>query len=248
MKAFDILNISYGKSIAKNIFNAYKEIGENYVLEKWKPSELDAGHFVESVRRLLEFELTGTHTPFKKKLPLFNDKALTFYENQSGHESYRLLIPRVLKSIYNLRNKRGVAHITDISPNEMDATIILYSVKWILAEIVRLNSKLSIEETQSMIDSIIEREIPLIFKDKNITKVLNVKIRAKDQVLLLLFDNSPQKIENLRASIEYSNRSGFNAIIKNLHKLKLIHCSKDQKCLILPPGLNAAEEIIKSFS
>ena len=54
-----ILERAFGPEIAQHALNSYQEIQENFVLEKWKPSELDAGHFVEAVRRAVEKELFG---------------------------------------------------------------------------------------------------------------------------------------------------------------------------------------------
>ncbi len=59
MTAHDILKKGFDKLIADAIVKAYQEIEQNYVLRKWKPSELDAGHFVEAVRRAIDLELTG---------------------------------------------------------------------------------------------------------------------------------------------------------------------------------------------
>jgi hypothetical protein len=166
MRVHDILTKGFDKHIADAIINAYQEIEQNYVLRKWKPSELDAGHFVEAVRRALDLELTGSYVPFRKSLTKFNDQALRQYEQQTGHDSFRMMIPRTLKAVYNIRNKRGVAHISDVDPNEMDATFILSSVKWVLAELVRLKSGLSTSKTQDLLDAIIERHCPLIWAQR----------------------------------------------------------------------------------
>ncbi len=171
MTAQDILKKGFDKKIADAIIKAYKEIEQNYVLRKWKPSELNAGHFVEAVRRAIDLELTGKYMPFGKSLPNFNDQALQLYERQVGDESFRMLIPRTLKAIYNVRNKRGVAHISDVNPNEMDATFILGSVKWVLAELVRLKSGLSTSQTQDLLNTIIERHCPLIWKESGIVTI-----------------------------------------------------------------------------
>jgi len=246
MNVFDVLKSAYNPAIAGHVLDAYREIEQNFVLKKWKPSELDAGHFVESVRRLLELELTGKHTPFNKPLPRFNDQALLYYEHQSGHESYRLLIPRVLKAIYNIRSKRGVAHISDVSPNEVDSTLILHCVKWILSEIVRLKSGLSVQDTQKLMHRIVERQIPLIWKDADVTRILDASMSARDQVLVLLYDKSPQSVEKLREMIEYKNETNFKKILRRLHTAKLIHHGSDTACLISPTGVLAAENIIKN--
>lgn len=246
-KVQHILESAYNKTIAKKIVSSYTEIESNFFLEKWKPSELDAGHFVESVRRLIELELTGSYTRFNQRLSNFNDSVLTIYEQQSGDESFRMLIPRVLKSIYNIRNKRGVGHIKDISPNEMDSTLILHSVKWVLSEIVRLKSNLSIPETQKLINSIVERKVEIIWKEETFQRILNTNISAKDQVFLLLYDKSPQQVETLRSTIEYQSKSNFYNIINALHKERYIEKMESGMCFISPKGVVKAEELIKQY-
>ena len=65
-------------------------------------------------------------------------------------------------SIYNIRNKRGVGHISGISPNKMDATYILYSCKWVLAELVRQNTGVSTSAAQSIVDDIYWLRVDLL--------------------------------------------------------------------------------------
>jgi len=248
MTITDILKSGFDAAIAKAIIDAYQEISGNYNLRKWKPSELDAGHFVEAIRRALDLELTGRYTPSSRSLPQFDDNALKYYEQQSGHESYRLLIPRALKAVYNIRNKRGVAHISDISPNEMDATFILYTVKWILAELVRLKSGLSVPETQKLIDTIVERQCSLIWKEGAITSILVPGMKARNQILVFLYDDSPKTDQELQRVIEYSNTTNFTKILCKLHNDKLIYYHDDGKCRISPRGLIAAEQIIQKYT
>lgn len=245
MAPFDILEAGFNKEIAEGIVNSYGEIERNYVLRKWKPSELDAGHFVEAVRRALDLELSGSYLPFTQPLPRFDDNSLKHYEQKVGDESYRILIPRLLKAIYNIRNKRGVAHISNVNPNEMDATLILYAVKWVLAELIRLKSGLSLEETQALLDGIVERQSPLIWKEGSITWVLSPGMKTRDQILVLLYDRSPRTEKELREITEYANPTNFRSILRKLHKEKLVHFGKPGDCNLSPSGINAAEEIIQ---
>ena len=153
------LKAKYSVDVCDALLEAYREIEENFSLQKWKATELDAGHFVEAARRLIEQELFGNCTPIGKSLPAFSDAELKRYENAQGDESLRMLIPRVLKSIFNIRNKRGIGHLGTISANEMDSTLIIYNVKWVLAEFVRLATGTNPSATQQMIDSIVERRV-----------------------------------------------------------------------------------------
>jgi len=245
-KVNKIIESAFDSEIAKNILDSYQEIQSNYNLRKWKPSELDSGHFVESVRRAIEKELLNNYIPFDKKLPNFNDTILQSYERAMGSESFRILIPRALKSIYNIRNKRGVGHISTISPNEMDATYILYTVKWVLAEIIRLKSKLSIPETQKLVNLIVKRQVEILWKEKDFNRVLDSSMSAKNQVLVLLFNDSPLKRDLLLRAIEYKNPTDFNnKVLRPLHKSRFIEYDKKSgDCLISPTGTMVAEKII----
>ena len=131
----------------------------------------------------------------------------------------------------------------------MDATFILYSVKWVLAELVRLNSTLSSDETLTLISSIVERQLDMIWKNNGITRILNTKIQKKQQVLVLLYDENTQSEEKLRNAIEYSNHANFRQILKQYHKERLLeYRSRQRTCTITPKGLKEAESIIKKYT
>ncbi len=244
MNAFDVLAAAYGDEIAKHVCDAYKEIESHHALGRWKTSELDAGHFVESVRRLLEFQFTGAFIPFKTALPNFTDQVLKDYEKHTGHESYRLLIPQALKAVYSIRNKRGVGHIGEVSPNRMDSTFLLHSAKWVLGEIVRLSSKATIPETEKIVTAIAERRIDGLWKGAGVKRVLNPTLKAPEQVLVLLYDQSPTTVAELKKFVEYKNQTNFNKLLVRLHKKRLIEHKWDSDCHLLPNGVQQAEKIL----
>ena len=226
------------------MLEAYREIEGNFSLQKWKATELDAGHFVEASRRLIEQELFGTYTPIGRNLATFSDAELKRYENGTGDESLRMLIPRVLKSIFNIRNKRGIGHLGTISANEMDSTLILYSVKWVLAEFVRLATGANPDASQRMIDSIVERRVGVLWKHEGITRVLEHKMSAKDQVLVLLFDCTPLAEAELQRIIEYKSTANFRKILKRLHESRMLDWTIGGQAFITPKGAAAAEAVI----
>lgn len=243
-----LLKSKYPDELVEALLKAYKEIESNYALRKWKASELDAGHFVEAVRRIIELELTGKYTSIGQNLQNFSDAVLKNYEQFTGDESFRILIPRVLKAIYNIRNKRGVGHIGGVSPNEMDSTFILYSVKWVLAELLRLASGLAPGKTQKLVDQVIERRIELVWKSGDFTRILNNKLKVREQVIVLLYDESPRLDADLQRIVEYSNVTNFKKILKRLHAERIIEYSGDGECVITSKGIHAAESIINQES
>lgn len=237
----DILKSRFPDDVVNELIKAYKEIESNFIIGKWKASELDAGHFVEAVRRILEFELTGKYTPISEKISSFSDAAMKKYEQGSGDESFRILIPRAVMSIYSIRNKRGVGHISNVSPSRMDATYVLYAVKWVLAELIRIAANIPPDQTQEIIDGTVERQIELLWEHDGITRVLDNKIKAREQVLILLYDKSPRSDVELQASIEYKNATNFRKILKRLHDSRLIEYAKNGDCILTSTGIREAE-------
>lgn len=245
-KVLRILENAYNNEIAEHVLHAFLDIERKFSLQKWKASELDAGHFVEAVRRVLEIELFSSYTPFSDSLEPFHDGVLSKYEQATGnHDSYRMLIPRTLKAIYNIRNKRGVGHISEVSPNEMDSSFTLYSSKWVLVELVRLNSNMTTSETQKFVDKIVERNIDLLWKEDGVKRILDTNLVSRDKVLVLLYDDSPKKDSELRSIIEYKNRTNFEGILENLHSKRLIEYKSSGECRISPKGVEEAEDIIE---
>lgn len=246
MSVYDILKNASDETLAKCIIDSYKEVVENFITEKWKYAQLDAGHFVEAVRRFLELKLFGAYTPINQRLSNFSNAVLTAYENATGDDSYRVLIPRALHSIFSIRNKRGAGHLTGVSPNEIDATFIIYSVKWVLSELVRLSSTLSPDQTLALISSIVERQVDLIWKHEGVTRILDTTIPKNLQVLIVLYDENTQSEEKLRKAVEYANATNFRRLLRNYHSKRLLEYDSEKKiCTITPKGLGFAEKIIK---
>lgn len=244
MKIEDLLKTAYPDEIVEQILSSYLEVEENFRLEKWKPSELDAGHFVEAVRRLLEHELFGSFTPFNKSVGAFNQGILHKYESATGDESYRMLIPRTLYAMYCVRNKRGVGHISTISPNKMDASFILSSTKWVLAELIRIAGSSSPDEAEKLVNQVTERQVDLIWDDGETFMILSKKLKASEKVLIALYKEDKIDIEALRSRVDYKNKSNFNKILLTLKKDKLIDIVESGLCKLSPLGVISAESIV----
>lgn len=236
----------YAEDIIDALLAAYIEVLRNYRIERWKPSELDAGHFVEAARRIVEQELFGQSVPLSKSMGSFSPAVLTKYESANGDEAFRILIPRVLFSIYCIRNKRGVGHISSISPNKMDATYILNSTKWVLAEFVRYVTASSPDDAHALTDAILERDLDIIWDDGESFMILNNKLNTEQKILVALYKRDRTSIKALRELVDYKNKTRFKAIAKALRSKNLIDIVQESTCKISPLGVKEAEAIIEN--
>ena len=238
------LELLYPPELVSAIVNSYREIEHNYRLEKWRTSELNAGHFVEAVRRLLDNELFGTYTPLDQSIGSFNQGVLNRYESATGNESYRMIIPRTLYAMYCVRNKRGVGHISAISPSKMDASVIFSSAKWVLAELLRISGQSSPTEAQVLLDKVIERQIDLVWDDGETFMILSKKLKAPDKILIALYKEDKVTLETLRQRVEYQNKTNFRKIVQKLKQDKLIDFSDEEICKLSPLGIHKAESLV----
>jgi len=241
----NILTLAYGKEISDAIFDSFSNVEKYYFLHQWETLGLEAGHFVESTRRLLEWELFGHFTPFNTKLSNFNEKVLKSYEQvPKKEEAFRIVIPRALFLIYTFRNKRGIGHVSDVLANRLDATFILGNVKWVVGEIIRLKSNMDFDETQHMIDKIINRKLSILWDENGITRVIDTSLKKKNQVLVLLYQKGPLLDLELQKIIEYKNTSRFKQVLQNLHRSRIIEYANSGICTLSPSGTLITEDII----
>ena len=207
---------------------------------------MNGGKFTEACARILEQELTGTYTPLGT--PIRNMALLLRgFESQPAthNESIRVHIPRVLLSIYNIRNRRGVGHLGgDVNANVADSTLIISNADWILAELYRIFYSTSLEEAQKIVNELVSRKLILVHKIGQTYRVLATFLSFKEQTLLLLMTSYPNPVtdKELIEHLEYSNPSMFKTrILLPLHKERKIEFSKNGEALILPPGVKFIE-------
>src|SRR5579864_6056081 len=174
------------------LLKSYREIASNYAEHRWEPSELNGGKFCEVVYSIIAGAISGAFPASPSKPPdmVGSCRALegiTASPQRPGDRSLRILIPRVLPALYEIRNNRGVGHIGgDVDPNFLDATAVYGMSSWVLAELIRIFHAVSPKEAQETVDVLIERKHSLIWEFEDTRRVLAPKMGKRDQVLLLL--------------------------------------------------------------
>jgi hypothetical protein len=139
---------------------------------------------------MLEHATTGKSTDLGRMLD--SEKlivTLSNYTKAQFPESIRLHIPRGIRVVYDIRNKRDAAHLADdIDPNLQDATLVISTLDWILAEFIRLYHNVSANEAQKIIEGLVTRKVPVIEEFDGFLKVLNPKLPVSGYVLTLLYE------------------------------------------------------------
>jgi hypothetical protein len=233
------------------LVDCFQEITSNFSQRRWEPSELNGGKFCEAVYSILHGAITGQYAdkPSKPRDMATALRALESFKadtNRIGDESLRILIPKMLLPLYEVRNKRGVGHLGgDVDPNLIDATVVYGVAGWVLAELIRIFHGVTIQQAQDCADAAVERRLPLIWEVGKVRRVLETALEAKDQVLVLLYGKAGGLSDSeLRECIEYRSASLFRTrVLKPLHGARFIEYQKES-VRISPLGIGDVEKRI----
>ena len=146
--------------LVDELLAAYEEAKQNFYLGGL--SAVEGGRFCEAAFRLLEHITTGKSTPLNKQLDT-DILALSNLPTAASLDSIRIHIPRALRVVYDIRNKRDAAHLADgIDPNLQDATLVVSVLDWVTAEFVRIYHGVTADEAQSIIETLVTRQMPSV--------------------------------------------------------------------------------------
>lgn len=233
------------------LINEYKKLTQNYMEHRWEPAELSAGKICEIVYSIINGHIDGKY-PAKPSKPRNMVNACRQLESESSlPRSFQILIPRMLPALYEIRNNRGVGHVgSDVDANNVDSTLMLTMVNWIMAELVRVFHTGSLEDAQKAINALAERKTPLVWDNKEFKKVLSPSMNLRDQTLLLASSTDDElTVKLLMEWTESSNKTYFRKLLKKLHKEKLIHFNEQTEIItLLPMGSNKVSEIVEKHT
>jgi len=187
------LEVRFPKELVNQLLETYIETKRQYYLAHLRPNEVEGGRFAEAVFRLLEVVTKGSYTPLSTRIKDF-EKECEDMRNLSAAkfpESIRLHIPRTLRLIYDIRNKRDAAHLADgIDPNVQDATFVVSCCDWLMAELVRLFHGVTPDQAHTIVAALVERKCPTVQPFGEFLKTLNPRFGPSERILVLLYERA----------------------------------------------------------
>jgi hypothetical protein len=221
---------------------------DHYISGRMRPSELSGGDFAEATARILQFMLTGSFTPLGRPLPRF-DTLMASFVNESGDEALRIHIPRLLTAIYTVRNRRGVGHLPGaISANRGDAELLMTSVKWILAEFLRLFHVGSHEAAQRLVDRLAVRTIPVVEDFEGTLRIVVTQhLSIPDSVLILLRAAGGEVQQADLLSWARAPAGQLRTALTRLDDRNLIHRFPDARIRLTTLGNQRADSLVHSL-
>jgi hypothetical protein len=167
--------------------------------------------------------------------------------NKHVPRSFQILIPRILPALYEIRNNRGVGHVGgDVDSNRIDATLVISTCSWIIAELVRVYHGLPFSDAQTMVDRLVEYKSPIIWQCGETKRILTNGFTLADQILVLTASEpGPVNLNQLMSWTEYGKKSYFLRVLNQLHSERYIEFDKSKaQVILLPSGAHKASRIV----
>jgi len=175
--------------LVDHLLECYVEQKRNFYLGRLRPNEVEGGRFAEAAFRMLQHAGGLSVTPLGTQINTDGIiRSLAAMSSGTVPDSIRLHIPRTLRVIYDIRNKRDAAHLADgIDPNLQDSSLISSAIDWVLSEFVRLSHGVSADRAFALVKAITVRRIPAVEDFGTSLKTLRPSLGPSDRVLLLLY-------------------------------------------------------------
>jgi len=231
--------------LLEELLKEYDMVKKSHFLEDWEKSILHAAKFSELtlaiVKCIVDKETIDVNNIRFDKLwhDILNRTKIT-----AEDDILLLATPRVTRTIYDIRSKKRVVHVKSIDPNFLDSQYCVSACDWILAQFVMLYLKANVEDTRSIIHSVVEKQIPFLeqFEDGSIT-VLKENMSFKEQFMLGLYKLGIRTPKKDLARILKTYDQLVNATSKNLEKEKLANVNKDG-VVLTKKGIRFVEDAV----
>lgn len=204
--------------VVTELLDAHEEAKRNFYLGGLRLSAVEGGRFCEAAFRGLQQLAARTVTPLGKQIN--SEQLINALSNDvSLLDSIRFHIPRSLRVVYDVRNKRDTAHLADgIDPNLQDATLVVSVIDWVLAEFIRLIHNVSPDEARGLVESVVSRAAPIVQDFEGFLKVLNPTLGVSDFILVLLYQrgSAGATFHELRSWVRPTMRTNLKRTLDTL--------------------------------
>lgn len=206
------------------------------------PNSATPGKFIEYFVHALQFLESGSCEQALKV-----DEYLRALESRPTQldEGLRLCSSRIARSVYTLRNKRNIAHIGRVDSNTYDRIFIFHSAQWLMAELVRCVTRVSMSESGALIEQITAPVTPAIDSNSDRPLVLGDFSATEEATVLLRHAHpGPMTMRQLLRSMDRRDGSTVRRAVRSLWKAKHVDGEPAAGYRLTPTGLASAEALL----
>lgn len=172
-----------------------------------------AGKFVETFVQCLQWLVFGKYDARPSV-----DQTLQKMEGEAVlTEGLRFSGTRTARAIYTMRNKRNIAHIGEVDPNSIDLAFTAQASAWLMSELVRVATGVSMDEAGKVIE-FLQMPIDDLIEDIRGVRLVHGEFGVRDELLVLLRSYYPDDVPtaNILKSLERWNEGSVKNKLRDL--------------------------------
>jgi len=226
----------------------YQKTVEEFQLGEWEVSISKGGKFVEAIVKAL-WAHVGEAVPAGKNFKVGAIIDGLGQKPAAINDTVRLTIPRACRLVYDVASNRGGRHDAgEVDPNQMDATLVVGTCSWILAEMLRFAQKgsLALSTVGELVASLNQRKFPFA-EDIDGRHYFSLKgLGAREVELLALWRIHPRRMhrDELIATAKRHGNSEPNAKMGLSRLSRVTDDDGNGNLRILQSGIQEAEALI----
>lgn len=230
-------------SILDEMLEHYNTLKTSFRLQDWEKCLVRGGKFGEAVMKAIHFIYTGKVI---QKISV-SSEIIEVGKQRDLSESVRLLIPRVMRVLYDHRSRRGGAH-GSFDPNRMDCALVVTIADWVLSELVRLYCVADPDRAMNFATRISSKSIPIVERIGEDHLVLQKGVSARREIGLILYSRYPERTTTSQLKKWISNQSSANISVSLgiMRKAKLVHINAEG-IILTTAGVQSIEKEIASI-
>lgn len=153
---------------------------------------------------------------------------------------------RTARAIYTMRNKRNIAHIGEVDPNAIDLAFTAHGSAWIMSELVRVATGISMDEAGKIIE-LLQMPVDDMVEDIGDVRLIHGDFQVREELLVLLRSFYPEFVPTLRIlkSLERWSEGSVKNKLRDLVETKEAFGDMKSGFRLTKVGYQAALEVIR---
>ena len=207
-----------GQALAEELAADFVKIRRDYAtktLERASP-----GKFVETLVQCFQYIDTGKYDA----KPSIDVYLRTKVENTGLPEGLRICASRIGRSVYTLRNKRNIAHKDEVDPNSFDLAYVHQGAAWVMAELIRNATGLTMEEAGTLIE-LVQAPVGTFVEEIDGMRLIHADVSVRAELLILLHSHYPDVVpmKDILASLSRRSAGTVKNRLRDIYGEKLAH-------------------------
>jgi hypothetical protein len=164
-------------------------------------------------------------------------------------DGLRVCSARIARSMYTLRSKRNIAHKNQVDPNSIDLRFCHDAARWVMSELTRHATGLTMQEAGAVID-LVQVPVGYLVEDIDDTRLVHANVSIRVELLILLHSHYPSSIPaiNIMKSLALRSPSAVRGRIAELLREKLVYGDPKRGYRLTETGHRAASRQINHLN